>query len=151
MEIVECENHLLFDCDMYATLRDKLITRLNNIPNTYINPDIGTPIDIINNDSLRLNLINLLSPSGVTTAPATPAMQGGGTLGGWHITEFTVFLTKNRSTRQQNGAYLGQLSVRWTQKKYLGVQKAPGGQKAYKKNRKKSGDLFFVVSFFLRQ
>ena len=76
MEIVECENHLLFDCDMYATLRDKLITRLNNIPNTYINPDIGTPIDIINNDSLRLNLINLLSPSGVTTAPATPAMQG---------------------------------------------------------------------------
>ena len=62
MEIVECENHLLFDCDMYATLRDKLITRLNNIPNTYINPDIDTPIDIINNDSLRLNLMNLLSP-----------------------------------------------------------------------------------------
>ena len=31
--------------------------------------------------------------------------------------------------------------------KYLGVQKAPGGQEAYKKNRKKSGDLFF--SFFL--
>ena len=30
-------------------------------------------------------------PSGVTTAPATPAMQGGGTLGGRHITEFTVF------------------------------------------------------------
>ena len=52
MEIVECENNLLFDCDMYATLRDKLI----------INPDIGTPIDIINNDSLRLNLMNLLSP-----------------------------------------------------------------------------------------
>ena len=62
MEIAECDNHLLFDCDMYATLRDKLITRLNNIPNTYINPDIGTPIDIINNDSLRLNLMNLLSP-----------------------------------------------------------------------------------------
>ena len=62
MEIFECENHLLFDCDMYATLLDKLITRLNNIPNTYINPDIGTPIDIINNDSLRLNLMNLLLP-----------------------------------------------------------------------------------------
>ena len=61
--------------------------------------------------------------SGVTTAPATPAVQGGGTLGGRHIphiTEFTVF----------------------------GVQKAPGGQEAYKKNRKKSGDLFF---FFWRQ
>ena len=28
-------------------------------------------------------------------------------------------------------------------KKYLGVQKAPGGQEAYKKNRIKSGDLFY--------
>ena len=28
--------------------------------------------------------------SGVTTAPATPAMQGGGTLGGRHITKLTV-------------------------------------------------------------
>ena len=33
--------------------------------------------------------------------------------------------------------------------KNLGVQKAPGGQEAYKKNRKKSGDLFFFFfSFF---
>ena len=47
---------------MNATLRDKLITKLNNIPNTYINPDIGTPIVIINNDSLRLNIMNLFSP-----------------------------------------------------------------------------------------
>ena len=29
--------------------------------------------------------------SGVTIAPATPAMQGGGTLGGRHITKLTVF------------------------------------------------------------
>ena len=29
--------------------------------------------------------------SGVTTAPATPAMQVGGTLGGRHITKLTVF------------------------------------------------------------
>ena len=29
--------------------------------------------------------------SGVTTAPATPAMQGGGTLGGRHISKLTVF------------------------------------------------------------
>ena len=35
--------------------------------------------------------ISLLSPSGVTTAPATPAMQGGGSLGGRHITKLTVF------------------------------------------------------------
>ena len=31
------------------------------------------------------------------------------------------------------------------EKKYLGVQKAPGEQEAYKKNRKKSGDLFLFV------
>ena len=31
------------------------------------------------------------SDSGVTTAPATPAMQGGGTLGGRHITKLTDF------------------------------------------------------------
>ena len=30
----------------------------------------------------------------------------------------------------------------------MGVQKARGGQKAYKKNRKKSGDLFFFFFFF---
>ena len=44
----------------------------------------------------------------------------------------------------------GQLSVRSTQKKYLGVQKAPGKQEAYKKNRNKSGDFssFFFLFFF---
>ena len=31
--------------------------------------------------------------------------------------------------------------------KIFGVQKAPGGQEAYKKNRKKSGDLFFFFFF----
>ena len=38
----------------------------------------------------------------------------------------------------------GRFLVRWTRKKYLGVQKAPGGQEAYKKNRKKSGDQLLV-------
>ena len=59
--IVECEKHLLFECDMYASLRDKLITRLNNIPaiNTDTSPHI--PL-IVNNDSLRQNLMHLLSP-----------------------------------------------------------------------------------------
>ena len=32
----------------------------------------------------------LVRGSGVTTAPATPAMQGGGTLGGRHVTKLTV-------------------------------------------------------------
>ena len=53
--------HLLFECYMYASLRDKLITRLNNIPaiNTDTSPNI--PL-IINNDSLRQNLMHILSP-----------------------------------------------------------------------------------------
>ena len=34
---------------------------------------------------------NTYVTSGVTTAPATPAMQGGGTLGGRHISKLTVF------------------------------------------------------------
>ena len=32
IDIVEDENHLLFDCDFYAILRSKLITQLNNLP-----------------------------------------------------------------------------------------------------------------------
>ena len=39
---------------------------------------------------LNTTIIDTTS-SGVTTAPATPAMQGGGTLGGRHITKLTVF------------------------------------------------------------
>ena len=56
----------------------------------------------------------------------------------------------------KNVPYVGQINVRWWGKKYLGVQKAPGGakklqgaQEAYKKNRKNSGDLFFFFFFFL--
>ena len=33
-------------------------------------------------------------------------------------------------------------------KQIFGIQKAPGGQEAYKKNRKKSGDLFLFFFFF---
>ena len=54
----------------------------------------------------------------------------------------------------KNVPYFGQINVRWWGKKYLGVQKAPGGakklqgtQKAYKKNLKNCGDL--ILSFFL--
>ena len=48
------------------------------------------------------------------------------------ITEFTVFLTKNRPIRQQNVPYLGPLSNRLTRifgVQIFGVQKAPGGGK----------------------
>ena len=34
------------------------------------------------------------------------------------------------------------------EKNIWGYKKAPGGQEAYKKNLKKSGDLFFVFCFF---
>ena len=40
--------------------------------------------------SLGFDPCKLIKTSGVTTAPATPAMQGGGTLGGRHITKLTV-------------------------------------------------------------
>ena len=53
---------------------------------------------------------------------------------------------KNRSTRQKNGPYLGQLSVRWTRKKYLGVQKAPGGKKPKRKTEKKWRPFFVLDS-----
>ena len=39
----------------------------------------------------QLETLSGAATSGVTTAPATPAMQGGGTLGGRHIIKLTVF------------------------------------------------------------
>ena len=55
--IVECEKHFLFECDMYASLRDKLIRRLNSTSSN------GSPSQLtINNTTLKQNLMNLLSP-----------------------------------------------------------------------------------------
>ena len=81
-----------------------------------------------------------MEPSGVTTTPATPAIQGAGKLPN------LLFLTKNRPIKQQNVPYLGQLSDRSTRKKYLGLQKAPVGGKKALRGRQKIVSTFF--SFF---
>ena len=62
--------------------------------------------------------------SGVTTAPATPAICSSEVMRGGQTTEFTVFKRKNRPSRQQNVPYLGQLSDRSTRKIFR-VEKAP--------------------------
>ena len=46
----------------------------------------------VNSCAVTSPLYGIVGSSGVTmTAPATPAMQGGGTLGGRHISKLTVF------------------------------------------------------------
>ena len=75
--------------------------------------------------------------SGVTTAPATPAMQGGGTLGERHITEFTVFKRKivRRSSKMDhisaNLAFGGREKYIW----------------GYKRKTEKKVATFFVLFF----
>ena len=54
---VECERHFLFECDMYASLREKLTRRLNTF-----SLDSNTSPLISNNGALRENLMHLLSP-----------------------------------------------------------------------------------------
>lgn len=54
-EVIEDENHLINDCDLYAGLRNKLITRLNNAPESHLHPSI-------NNDLLKIHFHSLLSP-----------------------------------------------------------------------------------------
>ena len=75
-------------------------------------------------------------------------MQGGGTLGGRHIIEFTVF--KRKSVRL--GSKMDHISVKLAfgrrEKYILGYKKLQGRQKAYNKNRKKNGDLFFETVKF---
>ena len=66
VEIIESEYHFLFECDMYAKLREKLITRLNekpllNIPSSSNTQYHATQITLYK-DSLAQNLMTLLSP-----------------------------------------------------------------------------------------
>ena len=53
-EVIEDENHLINDCDLYAGLRNKLITRLNNAPESDLYP-------LINNELLKFHFHSLLS------------------------------------------------------------------------------------------
>ena len=63
-EILEDENHVMHECDLYSDIRAKLIARLRNAPyiqtqsesnNLRANPDI-------NNQTLKSNIMTLLSP-----------------------------------------------------------------------------------------
>ena len=58
-QIVEDENHVLHNCDLYADLRTKLITRLNNAPKPQ---DKSLSEPIISHNSLKEHLMTLLSP-----------------------------------------------------------------------------------------
>ena len=71
-KIIENENHLLFECDLYANLRSKLITCLNKAPKiTDIETNLPTNL-IINNTKLQENFMNMLPPFSVSEIKDDP-------------------------------------------------------------------------------
>ena len=63
-DILEDNNHVMHECDLYSDIRAKLVTRLRNAPyietqsesnNSRANPDI-------NNQTLKSNIMTLLLP-----------------------------------------------------------------------------------------
>ena len=72
VKTVENENHVLFECDLYANLRSKLITRLNKAPKiTDIETNLPTNL-IINNTKLQENFMNMLPPFSVSEIKDDP-------------------------------------------------------------------------------
>ena len=64
-ENIEDECHLLFNCDLYQGLRQKLIANLNNYPATItsnLNPSQSDSMNITNSN-IQTNLMSLLSPN----------------------------------------------------------------------------------------
>ena len=60
---IEDENHLLFECDLYANLRSKLIIKLNTTPhNNQDHPENTPKLHVPNIQVLKSNLMTLLSP-----------------------------------------------------------------------------------------
>ena len=59
VNVLEDENHLLYDCDLYSGLRSKLITNLNNAPQHQNNAYPQLHVDV---HSLKSNFAKLLSP-----------------------------------------------------------------------------------------
>ena len=86
--------------------------------------------------------------SGVTTAPATPAVQGGGTLGGRHITEFTVFKRKIVRRGSKMDHISANLAFGGREKNIWGYKKLQGGKKPIRKTEKKVATFFFVFLFW---
>ena len=63
MDVVENEIHCLFDCDLYATLRAKLIARLNKAPSIPENVSEELPSNFsVSSVSLRQNCMKMVSP-----------------------------------------------------------------------------------------
>ena len=60
VQIVEDEKHVIFDCDLYADLRSKLICALNS--SCHLD---GTAKLTIDHSTLKSNLMRLLSPNTV--------------------------------------------------------------------------------------
>lgn len=63
-EETESESHMLFECDLYADLRSKLITQLNSSPPIFVNDSQEPPLTLtIDNQSLKENIMKMLSPN----------------------------------------------------------------------------------------
>ena len=60
---IENENHVLFECDLYADLRAKLITKLNKSTPRF-SPDTNEPQHnlVVNIKNIKKHLMQLLSP-----------------------------------------------------------------------------------------
>ena len=74
--IIENENHLMFECDLYASQRAKLISRLNSLPETCTNSQHNLPLNLnIDITTLKTNFMTLLSPfttPDINTIPISP-------------------------------------------------------------------------------
>ena len=69
---LEDENHMLFDCDLYAELRAKLILRLKNVPVIENNTNEKTTSLKINAKNLKTNYAKMLSPYIIPNINETP-------------------------------------------------------------------------------
>ena len=65
LKIIENENHVLYECDLYSKLRSKLIFNLNNIPFTTSESESTSPSHglNINSSNFKLHLMSILSPN----------------------------------------------------------------------------------------
>ena len=81
VEVIESENHVLFECDLYADLRAKLISQLNKSPEEYnkefksLSPPPPPQSLNINKQSLKVNFMKILSPYTTKNFDPTPIDQ----------------------------------------------------------------------------
>ncbi|KAL5258289.1 hypothetical protein ACHWQZ_G008954 [Mnemiopsis leidyi] len=71
-DIIEDEPHILFDCDLYAGLRQKLIRNLNKIPSPTQDPSTTQTESMeVTSSNIRTTLMSFLSPNCVSTQLTT--------------------------------------------------------------------------------